>query len=635
MKNRKKTVRAFATLFLSMCMMITMLPTEVWASEEETACTGIKAEAATEYDEAVGDDSEDKSQAAAEDPEAPKAAVSKEAPKAAETGMLKAAAQSGDFGYSVNGTEATITEYNGHEQTVNIPSKIGNYTVTAIGPYAFDYCVSIEKLTLPGTIKSIDERAFFGCMNLSGITIPSSVKTVEPDAFGYCSGMTSISVASGNTVYDSRSNCNAIIRKADNELVSGCKNTVIPNSVKSIGDWAFYFCEELQSIDIPESVETIGKYAFASCISLTDINNANGLKRIGQGAFKNTGLKSISIPPEVTFIDWYAFEECENLESITIPAKVSDIRNDILGGCAKLTSIRVESGNDVYDSRSSCNAIITKADNKLIAGCSKTVIPDGVVCIGAGSFNKVSGLKNIIIPGSVNKIEDDAFYKCTGLKSMVIPGSVTVIAAKAFNKCDNLTIYGCTGSCAEEYAANNGIAFKTIPIRITAASVSASTYTYSGKAYKPAVKITDLSNSWDFYTLKAGRDYTVSYSGNVNVGKATVTIKGNGFFAGKVTKTFRIVPKPSSINKLKSGRRKLTVTMGGTPSSKGATAYQIAYRYSKTAKWKYTTTKTSSKVIKKLKKRKKYYVMVRAYKNVGGTCYYGAWSKTALSKKIK
>ncbi|MBR4365711.1 MAG: leucine-rich repeat domain-containing protein [Bacteroidaceae bacterium] len=135
--------------------------------------------------------------------------------------------------------------------------------------------------------------AFQSCSRLVSVTIPESVTSIGDYAFEKCPSLTSIVVENGNPVYDSRGNCNAIIKTATNTLVSGCKNTVIPNSVTSIGDHAFMNCSGLTSVTIPNSVTSIGEYAFDQC-----------------------GLTSVTIPNSVTSIDKYSFSRCHNLTEI-------------------------------------------------------------------------------------------------------------------------------------------------------------------------------------------------------------------------------------------------------------------------------------------------------------------------------
>ena len=124
---------------------------------------------------------------------------------------------------------------------------------------------------IPNTITSIDSSAFSDCSGLTSITIPNSVTSIGAGAFSGCSGLISIKVASGNAKYDSRDNCNAIIETSSNKLIAGCKTTIIPNTVTSIGYRAFRSCSELTSITIPSSVISIGTSAFSYCNDLTKI----------------------------------------------------------------------------------------------------------------------------------------------------------------------------------------------------------------------------------------------------------------------------------------------------------------------------------------------------------------------------
>ena len=147
---------------------------------------------------------------------------------------------------------------------------IGN-SVTSIGHDAFSYCNGLTSITIPNNVTSIGSCAFIGCTSLTSITIPNSVTSIDHACFASCSGLNSIVVENGNTVYDSRENCNAIIETSSNTLLSGCKNTIIPNSVTSIGDYALWDCSGLTSIIIPKSVTSIGERAFHGCNGLTSV----------------------------------------------------------------------------------------------------------------------------------------------------------------------------------------------------------------------------------------------------------------------------------------------------------------------------------------------------------------------------
>ena len=170
---------------------------------------------------------------------------------------------------------------------------IGN-SVTTIGDWAFYNCSGFTgSLTIPNSVTTIGEVAFFGCSGFTGsLTISNSVTSIGVNPFAGCSGLEYIEVESGNTVYDSRSNCNAIIKTSSNELVAGCKTTIIPNSVITIGDGAFYECSGLTgSLTIPNSVTTIGSYAFSGCSGLNEamLYNYNP-PSLGSYAFSNTSF---------------------------------------------------------------------------------------------------------------------------------------------------------------------------------------------------------------------------------------------------------------------------------------------------------------------------------------------------------
>ena len=190
-------------------------------------------------------------------------------------------------------------------------------TVTCIKESAFEYCRDLPSITIPNSVTSIGSSAFSNCSGLTSITIPYSVTSIGNGAFSNCSGLTSINVESGNTIYDSRNNCNAIIETSSNTLIAGCKITTIPNSVTSIGNHAFDGCNGLTSISIPSSVTSIGNYAFMGCSGLPFIMILGSVTSIGNHAFYGcSGLTSISIPNSVTSIGVYAFRGCSELKDI-------------------------------------------------------------------------------------------------------------------------------------------------------------------------------------------------------------------------------------------------------------------------------------------------------------------------------
>lgn len=186
-------------------------------------------------------------------------------------------------GIAVTGIESEAFCYSG-VTSISLPNSL-----VSIGDDAFRYSC-LETIVIPNSVKSIGKGAFSKCNMLTSVTISESVTSIGADAFYGAHRLSSIVVKEGNKVYDSRNNCNAIIETETNTLIAGCKNTIMPNTVMSIGDNAFYNCFDLASIAIPESVSSIGDWAFAGCRSLASITIPKSVTSIGDWAFGNFPL---------------------------------------------------------------------------------------------------------------------------------------------------------------------------------------------------------------------------------------------------------------------------------------------------------------------------------------------------------
>lgn len=232
-----------------------------------------------------------------------------------------------------------------------------------------------------------------------------------------------------------------------------------PNGEKYVG-----------SITIPETVINLGKAytvtrinqdAFKLCYELMDVNIPNTVTAIEEDAFRYSGITKIVIPNSINSIEDGVFLSCAKLTEVTIPYSVNSIKRWAFAGCISLTSISipnsveyigerafsasyltsisVEEGNRVYDSREECNAIIETATNTLIAGCRNTVIPNSIVCIGNSAFCSCTDLVSISIPNSVTSIGNNTFQGCRNLIDITIPTAVESIGNSAFANCSKLT----------------------------------------------------------------------------------------------------------------------------------------------------------------------------------------------------
>ena len=318
-------------------------------------------------------------------------------------------------------------------------------SVTSIGAWAFDGCESLDDIVIPDGVTSIGDYAFNGCESLTGIVIPDSMTSIGTWTFCGCESLTNISIPksviclNGNPffnwhgkldclspyfIYDNK----VLFNKDKSKIITfRDKNTtsyVIPDSVTSIENGAFYGCSFLNSVLIPKSVISIGEGAFEFCSSLSSVVLPDGVTSIGKSAFRGCrSLSDIVIPDGVTSIGDYAFNGCESLTGIVIPDSVTSIGTWTFCGCSSLSSLVIPDG-------------VTSIGNNAFRSCKSLtdiVIPDGITSIEYGTFWGCGSLTDIVIPNSVTSIGDGAFNGCESLTNIVIPNSVTSIGDGAFD----------------------------------------------------------------------------------------------------------------------------------------------------------------------------------------------------------
>lgn len=463
-------------------------------------------------------------------------------------------------------------------QCSNLLSVVIPSSVTSIGEDAFVQCPNLTSVTIPNSVTTIGRESFALCTSLTNLTIPSSVIEIGIVAFAGCSALETITVDSDNLFFDSRDNCNAIINTSANTLIASSKNTVIPNTVTTIGtyafgfsnfesftvpssitrieDAAFVYCSNLTGITIPNSVTFIGGSAFGYCSNLTNVTIPSSITSINEHLFVGcTSLNTIEIPNSVTFIDNYSFNSCTNLESIicypTVPPTLKpyafiSAQPNIYVPFSSLNAYKTATnwsvwadniypiqGNDEIFYESSDGNIVTPysaislgvniISNTYNDGIGHIKFDGAITTIGRDAFKYCSTLTVVNIPNSVTYLGNAAFCN-SGLIKVNIPNSVTDIDNNVFRECGNLTSLVLPNSVT---ALGTSIIFSSTSI--TSFTLSNSLSAISINSFTYCSSLTNINIPSSVTTIMGWAFYGCTSLSNINIPDSVISIEQQAF----------------------------------------------------------------------------------------------------------
>ena len=347
------------------------------------------------------------------------------------------------------------------------------------------------------------------------------------------------------------------------EKCTGLKEVILKNGILSVGEYVFKGCSSLESVIFENvALKKISVDMFSGCSALSSIALPDSVTEIEKYAFFETGLRNIQLPEKLTLIGAYAFCNCKNLEQVQLPSQLKELGNGAFSSCENLAQIQLPSQLNKLgiDAFRDCTSL------------DKIDIPAGLKQIESATFCN-TGLTSVTLHEGLTKIKDGAFHDCLKLKKIRIPKSVTDIGGLAlgirYNRGNGaeevipggFTVEGYTGSAAERYVKRMHqsenlyhVFFKDVKFvsiggqtaavtNISKTKISTlKTRAFTGKPLTQALTIT-----YGGKKLVNGRDYTLTWENNKNIGTASVTIKGKGKYNGSVTKKFRITVQKNAV----------------------------------------------------------------------------------------
>jgi len=551
-----------------------------------------------------------------------------------------------------------LAQYDGVDEnhtTLDIPESIDGKNVTEIGEDFGSRSTEGDKwvtVTVPHYVTKICKSAFNSCTSLISVSLPAAVQSIETFAFTNCLNLVNIVIDAGNTNYSAE---NGVIYNADKTKMICCPaaaEVIIPDSVTELDNYCLYYNTNVNKIRIPASVTKTGEGAFAHMGNAIFIFEGD-MPDLGEHAFWQTNAViyypagnstwDTSNSYDADSISWHAYNnDAKDISECDVTVPVSKV--SYAEGEAIEPDVQITDGDKVLQKG---------VDYTLIYSNNTEIGKADVLIYGEGSYYGSTSTEFQIIPrlmqstktrsievgdtGYIYFDSDQYMSDQTLTASVETPGIISIDEEEL--EYNELAIKGLkAGSTKVTVSDNYGqeITFEVTVyeemIGLWDAYVMYSRVTYSGKAAAPRVVVYD--DYWD--ELTKDKHYSITYYNNVNVGTATFKVIGLGNHYGTLIGSFQILPKGTTLTKLTPKKKSFKVTWKRQPVQ--TTGYEVQYSLKKSMKGakilKVKKNAAYSATVKKLKKKKKYFVRIRTYKTVGGKNYYSSWSPVR-SVKVK
>ncbi len=459
-------------------------------------------------------------------------------------------------------------------------------SVIKIGDHAFSECTALSQIVIPDSVSTIGTSAFLNCRKLEIVTLSKGLENLGSGAFGNCVSLTSVlipkslTVGGGNVwnenLHGAFGGCSTLSSVAFEEGTTqiasylfynctGLKEITIPDTVTKIQENAFYSANNLKKVKIGNKVEEIKSNAFNGCTSLESIETPESTKTFGSSCFRDcknlksavihatktsmgtnlfngcSSLETVTLPVDKTVLEEGMFRECTSLKKIAMPDTLQTVGNYAFYNCDALTVMTLPKGVTSVGNQAfyDCDALtavhipdsVTSLGGDLFYSCDAlrdVTLGLGLSVIPANTFLGCGSLAEIVIPYYVKELGNASFKNCTSLTSVTMPRGLAKIGTEVFSYPRKMTIYGISGTYAEEYAKANNITFVDRQTHAAAVEMPEKLTMVRGAAKTLVVSVTP-SDFTDEITWKSADEniVTVDDRGKVTaraIGSTTVKV---------------------------------------------------------------------------------------------------------------